>query len=359
VDFCGRERISEAACVIDALMRAYQGEVPGACVAVLHNGSSLCRRAYGFADLENQVAATPATNFRLASITKQFTAAAILLLAEDGCLSIDDRIRQWLPSLPDAADGITVRHLLSHTSGLIDYEDLLPDGTSRQWRDHEVLSLLEAENRTYFAPAAGFRYSNSGYVLLALIARRAAGVDFASLLKQRIFQPLDMRNTVAFEAGVSAVAHRAYGYSAAGQSWFRTDQSPTSATLGDGGIYSSIDDLAKWDAALYDSRLLRAESLRLAFTPAAASADPVVQYGFGWRVSGAKLWHSGESVGFRNVIVRYPRDRFTVIVLTNRNDPEPYATALAIANAVMPGLDATSAAAAGTAAAPFASAAAR
>jgi CubicO group peptidase (beta-lactamase class C family) len=351
VDFCGSERISQAARVIDALMRPYQGAVPGACVAVLHDGSPLYRRAYGLADLENQVAATPATNYRLASMTKQFTAAAILLLAEDGCLSIDDQIRKWLPSLPDAADGVTVRHLLTHTSGLIDYEDLLPGGTSRQWRGCEVLSLLETENRTYFPPAAGFRYSNSGYVLLALIAGRAAGVDFASLLRQRIFEPLDMRNTVAFEAGISAVAHRAYGYSAAGHSWIRTDQSPTSATLGDGGVYSSVDDLAKWDAALYDSRLLRAESLRLAFTAAAASADPAVRYGFGWRVTGETLWHSGESVGFRNVIVRYPRDRFTVIVLTNRNDPEPYRTAVAIADALMPGLDAASAAGAAPAAA--------
>jgi CubicO group peptidase (beta-lactamase class C family) len=323
--------------VIDALMGAYQGAVPGACVAVLHQGTSIIRCAYGFADLENRVAATPATNYRLASLTKQFTAAAILLLAEDGCLSIDDRVRKWLPSLPDAAEAISVRHLLSHTSGLIDYEDLLPRDTSRQWRDCEVLALLEAENRSYFPAGTGMRYSNSGYVLLALICARAAGADFASFLSKRIFQPLGMSTTIAFEAGISAVARRAYGYSAAGHSWMRTDQSPTSATLGDGGVYSSIDDLAKWDAALYDSRLLRAESLRLAFTATAATAEPAVQYGFGWRVSGATLWHSGESIGFRNVIVRYPRQRFTVIVLTNRDDPAPYPTALAIAEDLMPG----------------------
>jgi CubicO group peptidase (beta-lactamase class C family) len=340
VDFCGGEGISQAARVIDALMRAYQGDVPGACVAVLRDGAAIFQRAYGLADVENRIAATPATNFRLASITKQFTAAAILLLAEDGCLTIDDPVRLWLPALPDAADGMTVRHLLTHASGLIDYEDLLPRETSRQWRDHEVLSFLEAVNRSYFPPGTGFRYSNSGYVLLALIAARAAGTDFASLLAKRVFQPLNMRNTLAHEAGISVAAHRAYGYSAAGLSWIRTDQSPTSATLGDGGVYSSIDDLAKWDAALYDGRLLRAESLRLAFAPTTATPDPAVQYGFGWRISGEALWHSGESIGFRNVIVRYPRNRFTVIVLTNRDDPPPYPTALEIANALMPGLDA-------------------
>jgi CubicO group peptidase (beta-lactamase class C family) len=344
MDICGSERISQAARVIDALMRAYRGEVPGACVAVLHDGAAICQRAYGLADVENRIAATPATNFRLASLTKQFTAAVILLLAEDGCLSIDDPVRRWLPSLPGAADGMTVRHLLTHASGLIDYEDLLPGRTSRQWRDHEVLSLLEAENRSYFPPGSGFRYSNSGYVLLALIAARAAGTDFAALLAKRVFQPLNMRNTLAYEADISVVANRAYGYSAAGLSWIRTDQSPTSATLGDGGVYSSIEDLAKWDAALYDSRLLRAESLRLAFTPATATPDPAVRYGFGWRISGDTLWHSGESTGFRNAIVRYPRNRFTVIVLTNRDDPPPYPTALKIADALMSGLVAAPAA---------------
>jgi CubicO group peptidase (beta-lactamase class C family) len=318
---------------IDALMRAYQGAVPGACVAVLHDGVPIVRRAYGLANLESGVAATTATNYRLASLTKQFTAAAILLLAEEGRLSIDDPLRKWLPTLPQAADDIAIRQLLSHTSGLIDYEDLIPAGTSAQLCDGDVLELLEAENRSYFPPGTGYRYSNSGYALLALIIGRASGQDFASLLRQRIFEPLGMRNTVAFEAGKSVVAHRAFGYSfrVLPQPWSRTDQSLTSATLGDGGIYSSIDDLAHWDAALDGGRLLRPASLRLAFQPATATDDPAVQYGFGWRISGDTRWHSGETIGFRNVIVRYPERRLTVIVLTNRNDPAPYPTARAIA----------------------------
>ena len=118
---------------------------------------------------------------------------------------------------------------------------------------------------------------------------------------------------------------------AARNSWTRTDQSLTSATLGDGGIYSSIEDLAKWDAALYGDRLLRPASLRLAFQPATPTDDPAVRYGFGWRITGGTAWHSGESIGFRNVIVRYLEQRFTVIVLTNRDDPPPYPAALAIA----------------------------
>ena len=317
-------------------MRAYQGAVPGAGVAVLREGVILHRCAYGFADLENRVAATSATNYRLASITKQFTAAAILLLAEDGRLSVDDSVRGWLPSLPDAADEMIIRHLLTHTSGLVDFEDAIPEGATAQLHDADVLRLLEAENRRYFRPGARYRYSNSGYALLALIVERASGEDFASFLRERIFLPLDMHATVAFEAGRSAVANRAFGYSATPQPWVRTDQSLTSATLGDGGIYSSIDELAKWDAALGGDRLLRPASLHHAFRPATLTDDPSVEYGFGWRVTGETRWHSGETTGFRNVIVRYLEQRLTVIVLTNRDDPEPYPTALAIAESFLP-----------------------
>jgi CubicO group peptidase (beta-lactamase class C family) len=334
----------DPAAQIDALMRPYTGAVPGASVLVLRDGLPIFRRAYGLADLEARAAAAPATNYRLASMTKQFTAAAILLLVEQGRLGLDDPVRKWLPSLPAAADSIRIRHLLTHTSGLIDYEDVMSEATTAQLHDADVLRLLETENRTYFAPGTQYRYSNSGYALLALIVGRASGSDFATFLRERIFRPLRMQDTVAFEDGVSSVANRAYGYSLEGNAWKRTDQSLTSAVLGDGGVYSSIDDLAKWDAALYDDRLLRAESLRSAFSPATKTDDSQVQYGFGWRITGESLWHSGETMGFRNVIVRFPTHRFTVVVLTNRDDPEPYFLALAIAKLYLPSADAVHAA---------------
>jgi CubicO group peptidase (beta-lactamase class C family) len=322
---------------IDALMGAYQGAVPGAAVAVLHDGAPVFVRAYGLANLEAGVPATTATNYRLASVTKQFTAAAILLLAEDGRLSIDDAVRKWLPGLPAALDSARIRNLLAHTSGLMDFEDLIAPEQSAPLHDADVLRLLETEQRSYFAPGTGYRYSNSGYVLLGLIIARACGADFAAFLRERIFLPLGMRHTVAYESGISTPLHRAFGYSAVHDSWVRTDQSLTSATLGDGGIYSSVDDLAKWDAALRAGRLLRPESLRLAFQAATGTGDAAVQYGFGWRISGDLRWHSGETQGFRNVILHYLERRTTVIVLTNRNDPEPYATALAIADLVPAG----------------------
>jgi CubicO group peptidase (beta-lactamase class C family) len=333
-------------------MIAYQGDVPGASVLVMRNGGTVFRRSYGMADLEHYIAATPATNYRLASVTKQFTAAAILLLAQDKRLALDDPLRKWLPSLPQATAPITLRQLLTHTSGLIDYEEVMPADTSRQLHDRDVLHLLEAQNRTYFPPGTQYRYSDSGYSLLSLVVARASGLDFASFVRRRIFLPLGMTNTVAYEEGVSTVANRAYGYSQltndsavrAGArrepSWTRTDQSLTSAVLGDGGIYSSVDDLAKWDRALYGGGPLSQESLRMAFAPTVQTDDPNVAYGLGWRITGETVWHSGETLGFRNVIVRFLKRRFTVVILTNRNDPEPYTTALAVAKLFIPEADA-------------------
>lgn len=324
---------------VDHIMRAYAGSVPGASVLVLRDGAPELRRSYGLADVEQHVAVTPATNFRLASITKQFTAAAILLLAQDGKLSLDEPIRRWLPSLPVSDDAITIRHLLTHTGGLIDYEDIMPDNgfdgvpddLSRQLRDIDVLHLLEKERKLYFAPGTGYRYSNGGYSMLALIVERASGESFQTFLRERIFSPLGMQGSLAYVREGPPVPHRAFGYTWADGRWQRTDQSLTSAVLGDGGVYSSIDDLARWDAALYDGRLLSDSSRKDAFTPWTRTDDPMVEYGFGWRITGETLWHSGESIGFRNVIVRYPRRHLTVIVLTNRNEPEPYRMALAIA----------------------------
>jgi CubicO group peptidase (beta-lactamase class C family) len=312
---------------VNDLMRDYEGEVPGASVLVIHDGRTVVRRSYGLADLDAKTPVTPSTNYRLASVTKQFTAAAIVALVDEGKVGLGDPIETWLPSLP--VKGITVQQLLTHTSGVIDYEDLMPAETTVQILDAGVLRLLESENRTYFAPGTAYQYSNSGYALLALIVERASGKTFATFLRDRIFAPLGMRNTLAFENGISTVANRAYGHSFIDGAWKRTDQSTTSAVLGDGGVYSSIDDLAKWDAALYDRRFARA------FVPRTATRDPGVDYGFGWRISAYRnermVWHSGETRGFRNVILRFPDRRLTVIVLTNRNDPEPYETALKIA----------------------------
>ena len=221
----------------------------------------------------------------------------MLLLVEDGRLGLDQPARRWLPELPPAAAAITIRQLLSHTSGLLDYEDLMDPADSRQVHDADVLALLSHQDRLNFAPGTQYHYSNSGYALLALIVGRASGQDFAAFLQQRIFRPLGMAHTVAHQDGIDTVAARAYGYSWLEGRWQRTDQSTTSAVLGDGGIYSSLDDLARWDAALYDDRLLSKASRRAMFSPATSTPEPdVPHYGFGWRLNGPVQWHSGRAL---------------------------------------------------------------
>jgi CubicO group peptidase (beta-lactamase class C family) len=316
---------------VEALMKRYTGELPGASLLVVKDGKPIIRRGFGYADLESRVKAAPETNYRMASVSKQFTAASILLLKQDGKLRLEDPVRKYLPELPESDEKVTIYHLLTHSGGLIDYEDLVPADRTTQLDDADVLSLIAAQHRLYFEPGTAFRYSNGGYVLLGLIVQRLSGMDLADFMKRRIFQPLGMNETLMYEHGHGPeVAHRAYGYSNVDGKWTKTDQSVTSATRGDGGIYSSVDDLGKWDAALYSDRLLNEESRRAAFTPHDPSGDPDTGYGFGWRLSDDTVWHSGESIGFRNVIVRWPKQHLSVIILSNRNEFQPYPLAIAI-----------------------------
>jgi CubicO group peptidase (beta-lactamase class C family) len=316
---------------IDALMSRYAGDVPGASLLVVKDGKPLVERGYGYANLEKHIKAGPETNYRLASVTKQFTAASILVLKQDGKLELDDPIRKYLPELPASDDGITIENLLAHSSGLVDYEDLIPSSRTTQIDDNDVLRMIASQDRLYFQPGSAHRYSNGGYVLLGLIVERLSGMDLADFMRRRIFEPLGMDHTLLYEHRRGPKpANRAYGYSLIADKWTRTDQSVTSATRGDGGVYSNVSDMAKWDAALYTDKLLDAESRKLAFTPKDPVDDPDVLYGFGWRLSGGTTWHSGETMGFRNVIIRWPEQHLSVVILSNRNQFQPYPLALAI-----------------------------
>ncbi|MBS0613653.1 MAG: beta-lactamase family protein [Proteobacteria bacterium] len=320
----------------ESILRAYAGLTPGAAVAVLRRGEPLLLHASGLADLDARTPVTPATQFRLASVSKQFTAAALLLLAEQGRLELDDAVRDWLPTLPSATRGVTLRHLLTHTSGIADFEALIEPERCEPLSDADVLRLIEREPHLQFPPGTRFCYSNTGYILLALVIERAARCRYASFLRERIFEPLGMRHAVAHEAGLSVVAHRAFGYTWDGQSWQRTDQSLTSATLGDGGIYASVEELARWDAAIEGGRLLPPARWQEALSAVVATGKPGIGYGFGWRVGHGAAWHSGETVGFRNLILRLLEPRLTVIVLTNRSAPSPYPLAAALARRYEP-----------------------
>ena len=325
---------------VDSLFSAYSGStVPGASVVVIADGRVVVRRAYGMADLERRVPATPETDYRLASVSKQFTAMAVMLLATGGKLRYDQPVRDFLPELPVAAQPVTIRHLLNHTSGLVDYEDLVPESRTAQLDDRDVLGLLAGKDSVYFPAGSQYRYSNSGYVLLGLIVARASGLSFPEFVRTRIFQPLGMSATVAHVEGSDTVPRRAYGYSPRGGTFVQTDQSVTSATLGDGGIYTNVDDLARWDQALERNTLVDSATMRLATTPPQLPAGAATEYGFGWFVDqyrGLKRWrHTGETSGFRNAILRFPDRKLTIVILTNRSSGEPQAIAERIADLLL------------------------
>ncbi len=311
---------------IKGLLSDYEGsDRPGAALMVTRGETLLLRECLGAADLENEEAVQPETNFRLASVTKQFTAMAVLILIQEKKLRYETRLTEIFPAFPEYGSAITVEHLLEHTSGLPDYESLLPDTQTVQVKDRDVLRLMMEQDSTGFAPGSAFRYSNSGYAVLAMAVEKISGLPFAEFLAARIFRPLGMTNTVAFEQNVSAVPHRAYGYSRGDQGWVRTDQSTTSAVLGDGGIYSSLVDLTRWlDLLQGREALIPPEALARAFLPATLSCGEEVPYGYGFRLDEyrgkRRIYHGGSTRGFRNSLQWFPDDDLTVVFLSNRDE---------------------------------------
>ena len=313
-----------ARAAIDSIFAPYTGDsVPGAAVLVALDGVVQLARGYGMADLEGGVPVTSATSFRLASVTKQMTAMAVLTLAEDGRLSLDATLGELLPAAPAYAREVRVHQLLSHTSGIPDYEPILGKGDGPQVTDRDVVTLLRSRQKLYFRPGTRWRYSNSGYALLALIIEKVTGERFAEYLARRVFARAGMTSAVAHEEGVDTVPHRAYGHSRRGAEWRRTDQSRTSAVLGDGGVYSSVEDLARWSDALDRNAIVSAEMFARATTPATIPSGKPTHYGFGWFLDThrghRRQRHEGDSIGFRTAIQRYPDRRLTVVVLVNRS----------------------------------------
>lgn len=322
---------------VDALFANIAPSSPGAAVVVIKDGRAVFQRGYGVTDLRTLHQIDEHTNFRLASVTKQFTAMAVMLLVHDGKLRYDESLTEIFPEFPAYGKTITVRHLLNHTSGLLDYEDLMakqygntPDDQIPQIHDAGVLTLLENATTTNFPAGTRWQYSNSGYCVLAMVVERVSGQPFGMFLHQRIFAPLHMTSTLAYEKGKNEVPNRAYGHTPDGHGFRETDQSSTSATLGDGGVYTSLADMARWDDALQRHTLLSVKEMQPALTAVHPTSTPAeenghpVSYGFGWFVDPyrghERMWHYGETVGFRTSIQRFPKDRLTVIVLANRAD---------------------------------------
>ena len=228
---------------IDSLMSNYElDNGPGASLLITENGNIIYSKGYGLANLEESIPINTSTNFRLASITKQFTAMCIMILYSRGQLEYEQKLTDIFPNFPEYGNNITIRHLLHHTSGLKDYFSLIADTVLEQLNDQDVLNLMMAQTTTLFPPGTDYRYSNSGYALLALIVKNVSGKGFAEFLEEEIFFPLGMSNSIAFEDGISIVENRAYGYSQIDSEFTRDDQSITSAVLGDGVVGEAEGD---------------------------------------------------------------------------------------------------------------------
>jgi CubicO group peptidase (beta-lactamase class C family) len=355
ISLCRLDGADQRAKQVDTLLKGLIAErEPGAAVLVAKDGRAVYIGARGVADLQAMRPIDGRTDFRLASVTKQFTAAAVMLLVGDGKLRYEDRLTEIFPDFPEYGRAVTIRNLLDHTSGLPDYEELMPAADRSvpvedvQIQDTGVLDLLKRQTAGWFVPGSQWRYSNSGYVLLGLIVEKASGRSFPSFLQERIFTPLNMINTLAYVRGKNKVPNRAFGYTKENGRWSVTDQSPTSATLGDGGVYSSLADLLQWDEALRRHSLLSEPEMRPALTPVRVpSKGPTgpdgtpADYGFGWFLNGwkghARMWHYGETVGFRTAIQRFVDDGLTIVVLCNRADLDAQGLSLKVAGIYLEG----------------------
>lgn len=306
------------------LIRAVEAALPphvGACVMAMDHGKLVFEHAEGLADIESKTACTPATNFRMASVSKQFTATAILLLVDRGKLSLEDPLTKFFPGFPDYGKRITVKHLLTHMSGLPEYEKLIPTGTTLQLDDLDVLHLLMDTQQPLFSPGEKFQYSNSGYAILGLIVEAVAQKPFHEFMASEVFRPLGMKDSVLYQRGLNEVPHRAFGHEQRDGKWVRSDQSLTSAVRGDGAVYTSLRDYRKWLAGIDDRRLLKDSSYDAMFTPQVLTDRHGSRYGFGWFIDEyrgeRRIHHNGETHGFRECVQRFPKRRAAIVFQLN------------------------------------------
>jgi CubicO group peptidase (beta-lactamase class C family) len=325
---------------VDSIMSALVGAAtPGGAVIVIQDGKAVHQKGYGFANVETKAPITTTTTFDLASVSKQFTAMAIMILAERGKLGYDDPVTKFFPEFPAYAGKITVRHLLNHTSGLPDYMGVFqrrPPGISAEPTSREAMTMLAQVAEPLFAPGEKYQYSNSGYVLLGQIAEKASGLSLPAFLKANVFDPLGMSATVVTDQIPANVANRAISYAPDGDGFKNVDYTPLNRVYGDGNVNTSVEDMYKWDQALYTERLVKQSTLAEAFTPGKLNSGSFTDYGFGWtiaNVNGLKvLMHGGSWAGFRTSITRIPTERFSVVVLSNVTNFNPAGAAKRIAN---------------------------
>ncbi len=316
---------------------------PGCAVAVYRDGSIAYARGYGMANLEHGIAITPRTVFDIGSTSKQFAATAIALLAQDGKLSIDDDVRRFIPELPTYERPVTLRMLLNHTSGIRDYLTLFRlrgvhfDGVTG---DAEALDVIVRQQRTNFVPGSEWLYSNSGYFLLSQVVRRVSGQTMAQFLESRVFAPLGMQDTHMHDDHTRIVPARATGYSPRPSGGFAVDMSGFEQT-GDGAVYTTVEDLLRWDRNFYDPTVGGQRLLDDLHTQGRLNDGTALDYALGLFVQEYRglrnVRHGGAWAGYRAELSRFPTERTSVAALCNLGSLNPSRLADRVADVVLAG----------------------
>ena len=328
---------------IDSIFSGYaRPNAPGCAVGVFRSGKTLHEQGYGLADVANVIPITPSTTFHIASTSKPFTALAVLLLVQQGKISLDDDVRRYLPEVPDFGHTITVRMLLNHTSGLREFQNLF---NLAGWRNSDVqtiddvLSMLKRQRGLNHIPGAEFAYNSSGYTLLALIVERVSGMSFRRFIVDRIFMPLGMTHSDVQERVSQVIPHRATGYWGHDPAQLRT-AAPVNSFAGPNNVVTSVEDLARWDANFYRLRVGTKEILDQMTTASKLNDGSEFGYGLGWTIGshhGLKMIsHAGSDYGYKAEFLRFPSEELTVTVLCNAFDIAPTPLALQVADLYLP-----------------------
>ncbi len=315
---------------IDSILRSvYKDSLPGISIGIMYNGNKVFNNSYGIGNIQTKEKLTTSSNFNICSLTKQFTAVAILQLEEKKLLSFNDKISRFFPDMnKKVADVITVQQLLTHTSGLIDHYDFVNTTNMHHAHNIDVYNAIKNLYSTYFIPGAKFRYSNTAYCLLALIIEKLSGLNYDEYMMQNIFKPAGMNNTIIWNEK-AAISKEVTGYSFdSSTSAFNksgADEHIFFSTEGDGGIYTSVHDYEQWFKALQSGKLCskylinRARSVQYLIDTAHKTG-----YGYGWFVDEnqtiKKVYHSGDNGGFRTYSFTIPDENFMIVIFSNRDD---------------------------------------
>ncbi|MGD8537819.1 MAG: serine hydrolase domain-containing protein [Candidatus Aminicenantes bacterium] len=313
---------------------------PGCALGIIRDGKLIYARGYGMANLEYNIPITPKSIFRIGSTSKQFVAMCMVLLKEEGKLSLDDSLRKFLPQMPEYAAEITIRQLILHTSGIRDYLTLAEIAGIREddyFTDAEVVDLLARQNELNFPPGEQHLYSNSGYFLLSQIVKKVTGKSLREYADEKIFQPLGMTHTHFHDDHTEIVKNRASGYAPKKGGGFVISMTTLPMT-GDGGVFTSVEDLFLWDQNFYDNKLGNSgqELIEKIQTPGVLNSGKKLNYAFGLNIGTYRglpiVSHGGSFVGFRADMIRFPEQKFSVICLANLSRFNPCVMARRVAD---------------------------